>query len=96
MGVAPPTGYNAWGSKVISAAGSYMDFYVVQAFGFLDLPPNTPQGWALALDQPRQYYASMASSIKAAFAAVVCIAYGRATTHNKLQAVPVVVQKSSS
>lgn len=75
VGLEDLTGYNNYATKVIQAAGAYMDFFSIHPYGYWDLPPNTAAGWAQALDQPRAYYPTMLSSLRSAFTQLaVCTA----------------------
>jgi hypothetical protein len=63
VGVPDPSSWSDWGTKVISAAGSVMDFYVVHEYAYFD-PPSTYQ---TALAEPPARWPAIMTGLRTAF-----------------------------
>jgi alpha-L-arabinofuranosidase len=61
------TAYDNWSIKVIQAAGSVMDYFVVHPYTYGTPPVNTAAGWAQVLASPRQTWPAVHSTLQTAF-----------------------------
>lgn len=89
-GTTDPATYNNWGAKVIAAAGSVMDFYVVHPYAYDTPPANNASGWAQVLGKPQTHWSGIRAALQPAFS---LYAGGRAaplaaTEYNIVSAAP--------
>lgn len=67
VGLENMTSFNAWGRKVLQAAGSMMDYYVIHPYPYGTPPAGTSSGWAQILAKPRQQWPAMKATLQTAF-----------------------------
>lgn len=67
VGFETADGYSDWSNKVVTNAGSFMDFFVVHPYMYDTPPPNTLTGWAQVMAKPRQQIPVIKSALQAAF-----------------------------
>lgn len=67
VGFETADGYNDWSNKVITNAGSFMDFLVVHPYMYNTPPPNTLTGWSQVMAKPRQEIPVIKNALQAAF-----------------------------
>lgn len=66
-GTDDPAGYASWATKVISAAGQVMDFYVVHPYAYDTLPGNDAAGYAQILALPQAHWSGIRAALKPLF-----------------------------
>ncbi len=67
VGTENPSDFTNWGNKVLAAAGSVMDFYIVHPYAYFTPPPNTPSGYAQILAQPEINWSQIKTNLRNAF-----------------------------
>jgi alpha-L-arabinofuranosidase len=60
-------GYSNWGTKVISAAGSVMDFYIVHPYAYDTPPANNASGRAQILALPQTHWSGIRAALQPLF-----------------------------
>lgn len=59
--------YANWSNKVIAAAGSVLDFFVVHPYAYDTPPPNSAAGWAQVLAMPQTHWGSVRAALQPGF-----------------------------
>lgn len=59
--------YNNWGLKVISTAGSALDFYSIHPYPYFQPPANNPAGYAEILAKPQSQWQAIRTELDNAF-----------------------------
>ena len=78
VGVPDQATWSNWGNKVIAAAGSVTDFYIVHEYSYYDLPAS----YDVALAKPQTTWGAMKANLQTAF-----------NTHAGGRAIPIVVNE---
>ncbi|HQD57564.1 MAG TPA: hypothetical protein PLX26_13925, partial [Candidatus Competibacteraceae bacterium] len=65
VGYEDPSAFSNWGIKVIQAAGSDIDFYIIHPYAYVNLPTSTD--WVDMLKQPRNHLSEVKKKLQDAF-----------------------------
>ena len=66
-GTDDPAGYASWATKVISAAGPVMDFYIVHPYAYDTPPSNDASGRAQILALPQTHWSGIRAALQPLF-----------------------------